>query len=256
MYNFIVLLKKELKGFLKEFKLLWVPIAFISVGIIQPITMKLLPSIIGEGEGFIIDESIVYTGNEIFAGVFSQLDQIGIIIIAVLLMGAVSNEKKEGILDIILSKGVASSSYLFSKLIAYLILLLPSLILASIFALYYSQVLFSVVSIDLYIKSMLSYSLWFIFVIALGLMFSTVAKTQVQAALATALSAMLLTILPSVVKENLVMLFPSSLSVNAVSIMNGQGVIENFQIATILAIFDIVIVLSIALLHMYKQYRK
>ncbi len=256
MYNFIALLKKEFKGFIKEYKLIWVPIVFIGVCILQPITMNLLPSIIGEEEGFIIDSSIVYTGDSIFSGVYSQLNQIGIIIVAILMMGSVSAERKEGILDVILSKKVSSLSYLLSKYVAYVVLILASLMIGSIVALYYSEVLFPEVTIDLYIKSMLSYSLWFLFVLTLGLMFSTISKSQIQAALGTALTAIAFIILPSVVSEDLIMFLPSSMSINATSIMNGEGFIENYQIATFIVAFQIIILFGISTAHMYKQYKK
>ncbi len=256
MHNFIALLKKEFKGFLKEYKLIWVPIAYIGVCILQPITMNLLPSIIGEGEGFIIDSSIVHTSDSIFSGVYSQLNQIGTIIVAILMMGSVSVERKEGILDVILSKKVSSISYLLSKYVAYIVLILVSLIIGSIVALYYSEVLFSDVTIDLYIKSMLSYSLWFLFVLTLGLMFSTISKSQIQAALGTVLTAITFIILPSVASDDLTIFLPSSMSINAISIMNGEGLIENHQIAIFIVIFEIIVLLGISTAHMYRQYRK
>jgi ABC-2 type transport system permease protein len=61
MNNFIVLIKKEFVQMVREYKVIWLPIVFIFLGLTQPIVTYYLPSILealGGGQGITIDPSM------------------------------------------------------------------------------------------------------------------------------------------------------------------------------------------------------
>lgn len=254
MYKFFILLQKEFKESIKERRLIWLPIAFAGIGLIQPVMMKMLPLLADKAEGFIIDTSIVYTGNEIYSGVFAQFDQTGVIICAIILMGCICNEKNQGILEVMLSKQVGVAQYLLSKVVSYTILLCTSLLIGLLVGAYYSQVLFTPISWDLFALSFFSYLLWFMFVIMLGITLSCICKTQVKAAILTIVIAIVLVFVPEF--TNVSYISPSFLTINAISLMNETGNIDNYLLLVIITIIEIVVLFVISFVYMKKNYRK
>lgn len=217
----ILLLKKEWTEALREYKLIWLPLVFIAIGMLQPITMKLLPLLIGSSSGLILDPNVqTPSGNEIFSGVFGQLNQFGIMIIALTLMGSIVKEEKSGILDIMFSKPIRTGQYLASKYAIGIGLLWLSCLIGSLAGVYYTNLYYSPVDTALYIQSMLLYSLWFLFLICLGVSASAIANTQIQAAGLTVLVPAILLILANIPNPWLAVLLPSGLSHKAVMTLN------------------------------------
>lgn len=61
MNNFTVLTKKEFVQMIREFKVFWLPMVFIFLGITQPVVSYYLPTILkalGGGQGITIDPSM------------------------------------------------------------------------------------------------------------------------------------------------------------------------------------------------------
>lgn len=61
MNNFTVLAKKEFVQMVREFKVIWLPLVFIFLGLTQPVVSYYLPSILkalGGGQGITIDPSM------------------------------------------------------------------------------------------------------------------------------------------------------------------------------------------------------
>ena len=88
MNSFIVLVNKEFTQMIRDFKIIWLPLVFILLGITQPVMTYYLPTILealGSGQGITIDPSMTaQQGGEILAGTLaSQFDQLGIMIIAI-----------------------------------------------------------------------------------------------------------------------------------------------------------------------------
>lgn len=213
----IILLKKEWTEALREYKLIWLPLVFIAIGILQPVTMKLLPLMIGETNGLILDPNApIPTGNEIFSGVFGQLNQLGIMMIALTLMGCIVKEEKSGILDILFSKPIRTGQYLASKYMSSMALLWFSCFVGSWAGVYYTNIYYSPVDTVLYLQAMLLYSFWFLFLISLGVTASAIANTQIQAAGLTVLIPAILLILANIPDPRLAVLLPSGLSQKAV----------------------------------------
>lgn len=116
----------------KEYKILWLPIVFMLLGLTQPIMMYYLPMILkslGGVEGIMIDPTMAKPeGQEVLASTLnSQFDQLGIIIIIVAAMSVIQAEKANGMLAFILTRPVSISSYLGSKIATHYLLAVFSL---------------------------------------------------------------------------------------------------------------------------------
>ena len=82
----------------KEYKVVWLPIVYILLGLTQPIMMYFLPAILqsmGGIEGIIIDPTMAKPGEKVLASTLnSQFDQLGIIILAIATMGIIHEKKR------------------------------------------------------------------------------------------------------------------------------------------------------------------
>lgn len=90
---------------IRDFKIIWLPIVFILLGLTQPIMMYYLPLILttlGGVDGITIDPAMTkLDGREVLASTLnSQFDQLGIIILVVAVMGVIQAEKASGIFGI------------------------------------------------------------------------------------------------------------------------------------------------------------
>lgn len=178
MSAFIALSKKEVQQMAREFKILWLPIVFILLGLTQPIMMYYLPVILqsaGGIEGIIIDPTMAKPeGQEVLASTLnSQFDQLGIIILAVATMSIIQGEKANGMMGFILTRPVSISSYLNSKIIIHYILAVICIALGYGVSYGYSTYLFTTVPMTQAIWAFAFYCVWLLFIITFVAMIST-----------------------------------------------------------------------------------
>lgn len=251
MKQYQVLVKKEWKQFFKEWKVIWLPMVFILLGIMQPIAVYYLPflmDLVGEEEGVTIDLSAMeQTSSEIFAGTLSsQFDQLGLIVIAVSIMGMIQIDKKDGMLDIILTKPVGVKNYVLSKYTSYWLLVLFSIAIGYLTSYGYTVFLFESIPIQNVLLGFVYYALWIAFIVAFVLLMSSIVK---QTALLAIGSIGILFILRAMNGWNdlIDLILPSSLSYEAINQMiTGQS-------SEILIHIVVIILWSILLLYLSVQ---
>lgn len=178
MNNFAVLSKKEFNQMIRELKIIWLPVVFMLLGLMQPITMYYLPVILetlGGVEGIIIDPNMARPeGSEVLASTLSsQFDQLGIIILVVAVMSVIQAEKANGMLAFILTRPVSVSSYVGSKIMTHYVLVIFSIALGYAVSYGYTAYLFTAVPIAQVMLAFVLYCIWLLFVITLGTMLST-----------------------------------------------------------------------------------
>lgn len=178
MNTFIALSKKEISQITREYKIFWLPIVFILLGITQPIMMYYLPVILqslGGVEGIMIDPNMAKPeGGEVLASTLnSQFDQLGIIILVVATMSIIQGEKANGMMAFILTRPVSISSYLNSKIIIHYILAVICMALGYAVSYGYSAYLFTTVPMTQAIWALVFYCVWLLFVITFVAMMST-----------------------------------------------------------------------------------
>ncbi|MGE7091995.1 ABC transporter permease [Lysinibacillus sp. NPDC048646] len=188
MNTFAILSKKEFSQMVKEYKILWLPIVFMLLGITQPIMMYYLPMILeslGGVGGIMIDPTMAKPeGSEVLASTLnSQFDQLGIIIVIVAVMSVIQAEKANGMLAFILTRPVSISAYLGSKIGTHYLLVVFSLAIGYIASYGYTLYLFSSIPIAQVILAFALYCLWLLFIITFVTMLSTFFNSQAVIAL-------------------------------------------------------------------------
>ncbi|MGM9924523.1 MAG: ABC transporter permease [Bacillus sp. (in: firmicutes)] len=168
MRTFTVLLQKEFIGLWRSKKIIWLPIVFMLLSAMQPLTMYFMEDILKMGGG--LPEGAVIkiptpTSGEVMASVLSQLNTIGVLIIVVVAMGAISDERKSGAMTMLLIRPIAPLQLVGSKAIAYGLLLIFSFICGYWFAYYYTVVLFGAIPFHSVLQAMSLYSVYILFIV-------------------------------------------------------------------------------------------
>ncbi|WP_025027803.1 ABC transporter permease [Caldalkalibacillus mannanilyticus] len=180
MKQWLVLFKKECLEYIRNYKILWLPLVFVLLGFSQPITLYYLPDIL-QKYGDLPQESVILIPNQssvevLAATVSGQFDQIGILVLVLGFMGMVVTERNNGIMSLTLLRPIPYSYYITAKWAATTSLTILSLFIGYLGATYYTTILFGEVNTFTIITSFVLFILWFIFVITLTLLFSTLFK--------------------------------------------------------------------------------
>ncbi|REK71572.1 ABC transporter permease [Paenibacillus paeoniae] len=195
---FMTLLGKECLELLRSFKLVWVPIVFVVLGIMQPLLSYFMPVLIEKAgnmpEGTVI-EMPPPVGSQVLADTLSQFGLMGLLILALAFMGIVSGERNSGASALVLVKPVSHTSYLLSKWVSMMILTWGSLLLGYAAAWYYTWLLIDFVDVGPFMLSYVLFGLWFTFVLTATLLFSTFLRSAAGAAFSSLGVAVLLSML-------------------------------------------------------------
>ncbi|RIX50753.1 ABC transporter permease [Paenibacillus nanensis] len=197
----MTLVRKEWLEQLRSFKLIWIPLVFALLGIMQPLTNYYMPVIIEKAgnmpEGAVI-EMPVPSGAEVLAGTLSQFGMIGLLILALAFMGAVSGDRNSGAASLVLVKPVSFLSFILSKWLGMMTLLWGALLIGYAASWYYTWLLFETVDFAPFLLSYVLYGLWFTFILTAVLLFSTLLRSAAGAAFSALGLALLLTALSGI----------------------------------------------------------
>ncbi|KIL53211.1 ABC transporter permease [Jeotgalibacillus campisalis] len=235
MNEFHILLKKELTDMWRSYKFFWMPLLFISLGMMQPLTSYYLADLLEEFGGLpenAIIEFPIPSATQVFTETFSQFSQIGVLIIALSLMGMFANERNKGIAQMILTKPVSYRNYFLSKWTAAILLILTSFVMGVASALYYIHLLFEPLASKSVLVSSSYYFLWLIFVLTVVLFFSCILKKTAAVGAAGILIVLTLTVLPSIFKEPLKWT-PGNLQSFAQKAIQGDSLYGTFPLVTV-----------------------
>lgn len=175
MSSLTVLLRKEWRENVRNFKIYWIPIVFIIFGVLEPITNHFLPEImksvgnLPEGTDFVWPE---FRGEDIFISLMSQYQMIGILIIILAFMGSISGERKSGTATLLYVRPMSFGQYFLSKWIVVNVVVLASVWLGFMAAWYYIQILFNSVAAGEIFSFLATYSLWLVFAVTVVLALS------------------------------------------------------------------------------------
>ncbi|WP_172372736.1 ABC transporter permease [Sporosarcina jiandibaonis] len=191
MTGFMTLLQKEWKEQTRNFKVLWIPLVFIILGILEPVSNYYLPEIMKsvgnmpEGAEFLWPE---FTGEEIFMSLLGQYQFIGILVIVLAFMGSISGERKTGTATLLYVRPISYRAYFLSKWIVLNGIVLASVWLGFLAAWYYISILFNSVNALEVFGFIATYSLWIMFVVTAVLAFSASFSTGIAATLSLLLT--------------------------------------------------------------------
>jgi ABC-2 type transport system permease protein len=195
--RYFVMVQKELLELARSFKLLWVPLVFLLLGIMQPVSTYYMPVILEMAgslpEGTVI-EIPVPAAAEVLAQTLQQFGTLGVLVIALVCMGTVSGERLSGAASLILVKPISHLTYIASKWTALLLLAWGSLAVGYLAAWYYTGLLFGAVQAAFVLGSMLVYGLWLAFIVTMTVLFSSLLRSPAAAAFATLVCAIALSL--------------------------------------------------------------
>ncbi|MHA1559672.1 MAG: ABC transporter permease [Alphaproteobacteria bacterium] len=217
MSQFFVLFRKEMLELWRSYKWLWVPLVFLSLGIIQPAATYYLPQILdsfgGLPEGTIIEIPQSSAGG-VLAESLSQLGTIGLLVLVLAAMGVLVAERRNGVAAMLLVKPVAFSAYVSAKWAAYVLLTVVSILIGQIGAWYYTTVLFGDFPLGMVLESALVFAVWMSFILTALLLISVFLRSAAPAAFAALILAIVLSVLTPLFEEPMIW-SPVNLSVYA-----------------------------------------
>ncbi len=193
------MIKKEMVEMLKNYKWLIVPVLFMFFGAMQPITYYYMPEILKMAsfpQGTIL-QIPVPTPGETMISVYSQFNQIGILVLVLISMGAIANEVKSGVAETILVKPISIKHYISSKWIAYFSITIVGSLLGVMIGYFYTIQLIGDISFIIIVKSAVIYLFYLLIYVGLSLFFSSIFTSGIAAGGITITIAIVLSIIGS-----------------------------------------------------------
>lgn len=187
-----VFYRKEMLEMVRSYKLIWIPVVFIILGIMQPLSIYYLPEILkasgdvppGLLEGYEIPNAAV-----VMAQALGQYGAIGMLVLALGAMNAIAGERYSGTAELLLVRPISPVVIVLSKWAAQLTLLVVALGLGAAGAAYYTEQLIGSLSWGDVIAASGAYGLWLLCAVSVTLLFSAFLRPPAAAFLALALMA-------------------------------------------------------------------
>ena len=176
----MTLFQKEMLENWRNKKWIWVPLVFILLAIMDPLTTYYMPQILdavgGLPEGAILEFPDFSTGEVIMMSL-SQLSSLGVLIIVLISMAVIAGERKSGVSELILVKPVSYSNYITAKWTALLLLVLVSFTVGMLGSWYYINILFGELSFKEFLSIVVFYGSWLTLVVSVLIFYNTLVKT-------------------------------------------------------------------------------
>lgn len=187
-----VFYRKEMLEMIRSYKLIWIPVVFIILGIMQPLTIYYMPEILkasGDVPQGLLESLELPSAPVVMAQALGQYGTIGMLVLALGSMNALAGERYSGTAEMIGVRPISTAAIVFAKWAALLTLLVIALGLGAAGAGYYTEQLIGPLSWnDVFFASGV-YGLWLLCVVSATLLFSAFLRPPVAAFLALALMA-------------------------------------------------------------------
>jgi ABC-2 type transport system permease protein len=256
MKQWFVLFNKEWVEMTRNYKIIWIPLVFLLLGIMQPVTSYYLPEILESAgdlpEGAVLDIPLP-TSAEVMTQTNGQISQLGLLILALAFMGIIASERGSGVQDLILVKPVSLVSYVTSKWMSAVLLGFLSYSLGILAAYYYTNQLIGSIDFGNVISGMMTYGVWIIFIITLIIFFSSFMKSSGVIAFLTLGSAMLLSLATSLMPKWM-MWSPARLGLHAATFFGSGEPDKYYGLSLTLTIVFILVLISTSTI-LFKQTR-
>ncbi|GGF24390.1 putative transmembrane protein YxlG [Halobacillus andaensis] len=163
----------------RNFKWIWVPLVFILLGLMDPLTTYYMPQILdavgGLPEGAIIDIPSPPAVDVLMMSI-GQFNMLGVAIIVLISMGTIAGERKSGVAELILVKPIRYSTYVTAKWMNYSLICVTAVSAGMLSSWYYVSLLFEEIPFGHVLTAAAFYSLWIIFIVTVNIMMNTLVK--------------------------------------------------------------------------------
>ncbi|THE09712.1 ABC transporter permease [Bacillus timonensis] len=254
MRQWMVLFKKEWIEMTRNFKILWIPLVFILLGIMQPVTSYYLPEIIkaaGELPEGAVFEIPIPSPQEVIVQTLGQYSLIGILVLVLAFMGIVAAEKSSGVSDIILVKPVSFANYITAKWVSVVLMTIGSFLLGVLASWYYTGVLIGDIGFGELMKGALVYGTWLVFLVTVTLLLSSLFKSNLIVAFVSLLVAIGLSAITSLLSKWMSW-SPARLSTHASKLLLTGSPDKHFALSLTIS-FLLVLVLLISSIYLFAK---
>ena len=186
--------KKEMLEAARNYKLIWVPIVFLMLGIMQPLSTYYLPDILSMSANIPKEAAALFETPppaKVVAQTMSQYSTVGLLVLVLAGMNTVAGERLSGTGELLLARSVSPAAMIFAKWAAMMTLLVISLALGLAGSAYYTEQLIGSVEWIKVASSGSLYSLWLAWVLTLLLPLGTVLSGPAAAFISLASAALL-----------------------------------------------------------------
>jgi len=242
--KYFVFLKKELKEIFKTYKIYVLPAVFLFFGFLSPVLTKFTPELL---KSLSISNGINVTMTELpkfsdaYAQFFKNLNQIGIIVLILVFMGMVVDEKVKGSAAMVLTKSLSRTQFILSKFIASAILFTCSYVIGALGCIYYTFVLFPTYYHKYLILAFLLFWVYGLLIISITVFASTISKSHMMSAVIGFIGFILASasaMFPYVDKYT-----PGMLCVLSTTLLSGGNLISDVTIPLIVTILFTIVFL-------------
>jgi ABC-2 type transport system permease protein len=180
MKQFFVLFQKEMLESWRNFKWIWMPITFILLGVMDPLTQHFMPQILNSmgdlPEGAVI-QLPTPSAEEVLTMSLGNIDMLGVLVLVLASMGLIAGERKSGVAAMILVKPVSHFSFVAAKWLSSILLMWISYFLGLLASWYYIGLLFETIAFSDFIVAFLLYGIWLSVVITITVFYNSFLKT-------------------------------------------------------------------------------
>lgn len=167
-----ILMKKEWRENVRNYKLFWIPAVFILLGIMEPVSNYFLPQILDSvgnlPEGTVM-EFPTPEPEQLMVAIMGQYQLLGLLVLVLAYMGTIAGERKSGTATLMYARPLSFSAYFLSKWIMASIIALLSIWLGFLAGYYYTYLLFGSIEASELMQFASTYSLWILMVISIVL---------------------------------------------------------------------------------------
>lgn len=186
--------KKEIMEAARNYKLIWVPIVFLILGIMQPLSTYYMPDILAMSAN-VPKEAVsliaMPSPAEVVAQTIGQYSTVGLLVLVLAGMNTVAGERVSGTGELLLARSVSPAAMIFAKWAALMTLLVISLALGLAGSAYYTEQLIGSVEWIKVAGSGSLYALWLAWVLTLLLPLGTVLRGPATAFISLASAALM-----------------------------------------------------------------
>lgn len=226
MIGFMPMLSKELRELVSSLKLLYIPVVFTLLTITQPVTMKMLPTLLKDASGLpegTIIQIPVPSAIEVMGTLLPKFGSLGSIIIILIMMGEIAGERASGVMAMVFAKPISYVGYFAAKLLAGSLLVTVSLFAGMIISTYYTEIMFDKVDwLDAMLGTLL-YVPYILLAVAIALCCSAAMKSQVGAGGVAFVILLVLTMVPQYLGSFISKVSPSHLMDTASNVIMGTA---------------------------------
>lgn len=184
MQQFNALLLKEWRESWRSFKLLWIPLVFVLLGVSDPLVNYFMDDILkavgNMPEGFTMTMPELKPAD-LLAASTGQFQSIGIIVLIAAYIGAFSRERQNGTATLLYVRPVSFAALFFSKWMIASIVAVFSAVAGYAGSMYYTALLYGAVEWSKLLAMIATYSMWLLFVMAVTIAMSAAFQTSIAA---------------------------------------------------------------------------